>query len=466
MLRRAVPTRLLTTTSIPLALSPEKRAQELARMNTLVEPLLQRNPLEVLAWANKEFDGKLAMSTSMGLQAPVLLHLATLVKPDIPVIWVDTGYLPRETYLYAEELKQVLGLNLIVVNNSQWSAARIEAVHGEKLWERDHNLYGKLTKVEPLANALGGLLPSPLCMLSGLRAGQTKARANMTPVSQGRDGRFKVLPMLRMTDADVADYMFKHDLPKHPLQSKGYVTVGDWHSSRPLAEGEDPRATRFGGKFEECGLHVDDGAPVSTTTPTTTPTAAAAAGTEGEPVLLPPGLESLGFVKAHEDTDMAVIMVKKTMLDGTPCRKCQDVANKLVQDATLKWIGHFALADVANSKSEGGMLAQRFEVVTAPFFLVRTKEEQDRNENWKPVRSYLLLKKMLQEAAEKKQAALGEGARVDSSNNSTSVIVEDDPKLVEHRRHLLEVNAQISQLQSRAKEIEHQMTVVAAKLPE
>lgn len=463
MLRRALPSRLLTTTSIPLALFPEKRAQELARMNELVEPMLQRSPLEVLAWANKEFDGKLAMSTSMGLQAPVLLHLATLVKPDIPVIWVDTGYLPRETYLYAEELKQVLGLNLIVVNNSQWSAARMEAVHGEKLWERDHTLYGKLTKVEPLANALAGLVPSPLCMLSGLRAGQTKARANMAPVSQGRDGRFKVLPMLRMTDADVADYMFKHDLPKHPLQSKGYVTVGDWHSSRPLAEGEDPRATRFGGKFEECGLHVDDGAPTAATATTATTPAAAEAGEPG-PVLLPPGLESLGFVKAHEDTDMAVIMVKKTLLDGTPCRKCQDVANKLVQDATLKWIGHFALADVANPKSEGGMLAQRFEVVTAPFFLVRTKEEQDRNENWKPVRSYLLLKKMMQDAAEKKQAALGGGGA--TATTPASAVVEEDPKLVEHRRHLQEVTAQISQLQSRAKEIEHQMTVVAAKLPE
>ena len=58
------------------------------------------------------------------------------ISPGLPVIAIDTGFLPPETYRYMEELKERLDLNLIVVNNSEWSAARIEALHG-KLWEQD-----------------------------------------------------------------------------------------------------------------------------------------------------------------------------------------------------------------------------------------------------------------------------------------------------------------------------------------
>ena len=238
----------------------------LSDLNERVQPL-ERDPLGILRWTLEEFDGKVAMSTSFGIQSAVLLHAATQVYPDIPVVWVDTGYLPKETYEYAEQLREALDLNLIVKSNEAWSPARMEAVYG-KLWEKEdvesHTLYGRLRKVEPLRDGMESIQPNPRVLLSGLRAAQTKARANM-PVVGYQNDRFKVLPLLKMTDDEVEQYMDMYDLPQHPLREKGYVTVGDWHSSRPVAEGEDGRSTRFGGKFEECGLHVDEHTPVEET---------------------------------------------------------------------------------------------------------------------------------------------------------------------------------------------------------
>jgi len=361
------------------------------------------DPLDVLKWAMMEFDGRLAMSTSFGIQSAILLHLATQVKPDIPIVWVDTGYLPEETYHYAETLRETLNLNLHIGTNSEWTPARMEAIHG-KLWESEdaaaHGLYGKMRKVEPMQATLSSLEPNPMVLLSGLRAAQTKARANMKPISFTQ-GRFKLLPLLQMSDEAVADYFDQYDLPRHPLESKGYVTVGDWHSSRPVEEGEDPRNTRFGGKFQECGLHVDDHEDEAKS-------AAEAHANEAVELKIEPeslektGIKALGLTQANSETDMAVIIVKKLTEDGSFCRKCIDVAGKLQTDNVEKWIGHTSVANVLDPKSEGAVLAKHFGVVTAPFFLVRDLETQQKKGEWKVVRSYLQLRKMLEKAADHK----------------------------------------------------------------
>lgn len=414
-------------------------AELLARMNEELEPI-SHDPLQVLRWGMQEFEGRVAMSTSFGIQSAVLLHLATQVYPNIPVVWVDTGYLPAETYRYAEELTDTLGLNLLIASNPRWTPARMEAIHG-KLWESDdaeaHGLYGRMRKVEPLHNELASLEPNPLVLLSGLRASQTKARANMPPIGFSQ-GRFKLLPMLRMTDEQVADYMDRNDLPPHPLQAKGYVTVGDAHSSRPVEEGEDPRNTRFGGKFQECGLHVDshDEPVESPSNPQTTE------------ALLPESLEktgvkALGLTRSNRETGIAVIMVKKLTEDGTFCRKCLDVAGKVEQDNLTEWIGATAVADVLDSESEGAKLAKHFGVVTAPFFLIRDKETEEKHGEWKVVRSYLQLRKMLQAAAERKlQAAEHEGKNV----------LEKDPVYLLSQKELEILKLQLDKLQIELRE--------------
>jgi phosphoadenosine phosphosulfate reductase len=214
--------------------------------------------LETVEWASREFGTGLVLSTSFGIQAAVMLHLANEVKPDIPVVWVDTGYLPPETYAFAEALRDRLDLNLHVYQ-SPISPARMEALHG-RLWETGDaaalDRYDRIRKVEPMGRALREL--GSTAWLSGLRADQTAHRKTL-PVVGNQGGRFKILPILDWSTKDVHSYLKAHDLPYHPLFDRGYATVGDWHSSRPLTAGDEhERDSRFGGLKQECGLHLED----------------------------------------------------------------------------------------------------------------------------------------------------------------------------------------------------------------
>ncbi len=137
----------------------------------------------------------------------------------------------------------------------------METLHG-RLWENhsvdDLNLYDRIRKVEPMNRVLRQL--DATAWLSGVRREQTEFRKSLSHLAI--DGaRYKVLPILDWTSKDVYKYVEKHHLPRHPLFDKGYVTVGDWHSSRPItANDTNVRDTRFGGLKQECGIHLPEGA--------------------------------------------------------------------------------------------------------------------------------------------------------------------------------------------------------------
>jgi phosphoadenosine phosphosulfate reductase len=214
--------------------------------------------MEIIEWAESVFGDRLVVSSSFGIQSAVTLHLATSVRPDIPVIWVDTGYLPADTYRYADILTRRLNLNLKVYQ-SEITPARMEALHG-RLWaERDVeklDLYDEIRKVEPMRRALREL--DALAWLAGVRAAQTDHRGTLDRVER-RGDRYKIHPILHWSSKDVHDYMRSHDLPLHPLFDRGYATVGDWHSSRPLRrEDQHERDTRYRGIKQECGLHLPE----------------------------------------------------------------------------------------------------------------------------------------------------------------------------------------------------------------
>ena len=211
---------------------------------------------KLVEWSVATFGDGLIMSTSFGIQAAVMLHLVTNVVPDIPVVWVDTGYLPAETYQFAEELTRRLKLNLKVYQSSL-SPARMEALYG-KLWEQNDiealNLYDRLRKVEPMQRALAKLKAT--AWLAGLRHAQTRHRQGLERIVKQED-IYKIHPILNWNSRDIYQYLTAHDLPYHPYFDLGYVSVGDWHSSRPLmADDTDERDTRFRGLKQECGLHL------------------------------------------------------------------------------------------------------------------------------------------------------------------------------------------------------------------
>jgi phosphoadenosine phosphosulfate reductase len=235
---------------------PHPSATEIA-LEAARRSLADASAEKIVAWAASRFGDGLVLSTSFGIQSAVMLHLVTRIVPHVPVVWVDTGYLPPETYRFADELTRRLDLDLRVFQ-SELSPARMEALHG-RLWEREDlaslDLYDRIRKVEPMRRALDAL--GATAWLSGIRAEQTEHRRRMR-VLEPQDGRVKVSPILSWSSRDVHAYLRRHDLPVHPLFEQGYATVGDWHSSRPVSAGEDERATRFGGRVQECGLHLSD----------------------------------------------------------------------------------------------------------------------------------------------------------------------------------------------------------------
>ena len=217
--------------------------------------LEQRDALGRLQWALDTFGDGFALTTSFGIQAAVSLHLISRLDRSVSVIWVDTGYLPPETYTYAEALMERLGLRVHVAQ-ADMSPARMEALHG-RLWEtgrvEDLETYHRIRKVEPLDRAMAELNVS--CWASGVRGRQTDHRSAMQPLALVR-GRWALRPLLDWTSRDVYYYMQEHDLPQHPLFAQGYSTVGDWHSSGPDDGSSSGRATRFGGLKQECGIHL------------------------------------------------------------------------------------------------------------------------------------------------------------------------------------------------------------------
>ncbi|WP_269622158.1 phosphoadenylyl-sulfate reductase [Prochlorococcus marinus] len=223
------------------------------------EHLKQVSPIKRLAWGIEQYGTKLALTTSFGIQSSVLLHMVHLLKMgnQIKIIWVDTGYLPPETYQYAEELINLLKIEVTVVQ-SKLSPARMEALYGQ-LWQtnssKDLEKYHQIRKVEPLEEALEAF--GIKCWASGVRSNQTNTRSAMTLLDPIRE-RLSLRPILEWSQKDVFYYMKEHNLPEHPLFKKGFSTIGDWHSSAPDGPNVTGRQTRFGGLKQECGIHISE----------------------------------------------------------------------------------------------------------------------------------------------------------------------------------------------------------------
>ncbi len=221
------------------------------------EHLEQASAVDRIRWAHARFGRSLVLTTSFGVQSAVMLHLVTRVVPDIPVVFIDTGYLFPETYRFAHELTKRLGLNLRKYR-ADMSAAEQEALFG-RLWEQGPNAlsrYNFLNKVEPMERAMREL--GATAWLAGLRREQASTRQSLS-VLQVQNRTTKIHPIIDWTNRDVHLYLKKHDLPYHPLWEEGYVSLGDWHSTSKLEPGMTEEQTRFGGIKRECGLHESSG---------------------------------------------------------------------------------------------------------------------------------------------------------------------------------------------------------------
>lgn len=225
---------------------------DIAAINAALERL---DAAERVAWALAHGPAQPALSSSFGAQSAVTLHLLSQQQADIPVILIDTGYLFPETYRFADELTARLGLNLKVFRPLV-SRAWMEARHG-RLWEQGVvgiEQYNNLRKVEPMRRALDELGVGT--WFTGLRRQQSGSRS-ATPILQRRGERWKISPIADWSDRDVWQYLQRHELPYHPLWEQGYISIGDFHTTRRWEPGMREEDTRFFGLKRECGIHED-----------------------------------------------------------------------------------------------------------------------------------------------------------------------------------------------------------------
>ena len=200
--------------------------------------LAGKSPAEITRWAVElaaKLGGPVIVSTNFRPYEAVVLQLATLAKADIPVLWVDHGYNRPATYRHAEELRNLLGLNLKAYLPKMTPAHR-DAVEGPIPTPEDEEALKKFSavmKLEPFQRGMKELAPA--VWITALRKVQNPNRAELDIVSEDRNfGSIKVSPVFHLTDSEMESYLSEHKLPN------------EWDYFDP-AKADEKR---------ECGLHA------------------------------------------------------------------------------------------------------------------------------------------------------------------------------------------------------------------
>ena len=203
-----------------------------------------------------ELHGQIAAVSSFGTESAVLLHMVAQADPATPVVFTDTRKMFPETLTYRDTLVERLGLldvRVIQPDASLLAAKDPDGIrHGY-----DPDGCCDLRKVEPLAR---GLAPFE-AWISGRKGFQAGTRRAL-PRFEVEEGRLKLNPLADWDKAALDCYFAAHDLPRHPLEAEGYLSIGCAPCTSKVKPGEDPRAGRWRGFDKvECGIHQ----PVSAT---------------------------------------------------------------------------------------------------------------------------------------------------------------------------------------------------------
>ena len=206
---------------------------------------------DVIRWAAEAFQGRVLISQSMANTA--LAHIVHTVAPEVPLVFIDTGYHFEETLATRDALVERTGLTVLNLTPAQ-TVGEQDSEHGPDLWQRDPDLCCRLRKVEPMEELLLGYD----AWISGLRIAAAPHREGTPIVSfDDRRGVLKVNPLLHWSDEDLLRYTLENDVPVNPLMYEGYPSIGCAPCTHPVAEGDDPRAGRWRGLGKtECGLHA------------------------------------------------------------------------------------------------------------------------------------------------------------------------------------------------------------------
>jgi phosphoadenosine phosphosulfate reductase len=219
---------------------------------------LSLTSVDILKWAIVTLPG-LFQTTAFGLTGLVTVDMLSKLdgplKHNIDLIFLDTLYHFDETHELIDRVRRRYGTHIHVYKPAGCDTVDdFTRKHGDKLWDTNDELYDFVAKVEPGERAYSELQVK--AVLTGRRRSQGGKRGDMDIVEVAEGGLIKINPLANWTFAQVKAYVDANNVPYNDLLKRGYKSVGDWHSTQPVAAGEDERSGRWKGKAKtECGIH-------------------------------------------------------------------------------------------------------------------------------------------------------------------------------------------------------------------
>ncbi|KAI9172289.1 Phosphoadenosine phosphosulfate reductase [Paramyrothecium foliicola] len=244
-----------SSTTLPLiTLTPA----HVRHLNDQLEPM---HPMDILRFCRVMFPN-LYQSTAFGLTGLVTMDMLSKIQKEtqsrpVELIFLDTLYHFKETYNLIDNIKERypnLPLHIFKPEGAN-TAEELEETYGKELWNVAEEMYDYLVKVEPLQRAFEELKVA--AVLNGRRRSQGAARGSIPIIELDEErGIVKINPLAAWSFKQVKEYIDENNVPYNALLDQGYKSVGDWHSTSPVKEGEDERAGRWKGRAKtECGIH-------------------------------------------------------------------------------------------------------------------------------------------------------------------------------------------------------------------
>lgn len=201
----------------------------------------------------KEEGKKIFTTSSFQTHSIVLLHIISRIDRSIPIYFLNTGYHFSETIEYRNDITELLGLNTIDLRPMTPKFMQRDT-NGKLLFTSDPDHCCYLNKTMPMEI----ILHSHDVWITGVRGDQNSNRKNFKVEQQAPHGVVRFHPLLDWTSKMIFDYRKKYNLPKHPLEDKGYLSIGCEPCTRRLdLEMQEREARWFGLNKTECGLHTD-----------------------------------------------------------------------------------------------------------------------------------------------------------------------------------------------------------------
>ena len=195
---------------------------------------------------------KMFVTSSFQSHSIPLLHMLSQIDNSIPVMFINTGFLFPESLVFRDQITKQFGLNLI---NLRSSVSRIHQkdCNDNFLFTSDPDHCCFINKTQPMETVLAEYD----VWINGIRADQNTNRKNMKIEQDGAYGCKRFHPILDWNNKMIFDYAKKYNLPKHPLEAKGYLSIGCEPCTHKFTF-ENDRSGRWAGLNKtECGLHTD-----------------------------------------------------------------------------------------------------------------------------------------------------------------------------------------------------------------